>query len=294
MSDEQPIIIKKIKKGGGHGHHGGAWKVAYADFVTAMMAFFLMMWLLSSTSEEQRAGLAEYFTPANVSTSTSGSDGMMDHKAMIQHVESAPPLPVDPGTKYEYEYNSEAESGPDDTNIQEINDETLDELNAQREAKQFNEAERIIREAMDQWGLGEFDDNVLIDETPEGLRIQIVDQENYSMFETGSDVMKPRTKELLDLVGQVIQQLPNKLSISGHTDSTPFNNGSQGDNWLLSSSRANESRKALSSSGVPEERIVRVVGHADKDHLLEDDPYSPKNRRISIVLLRKSFADYDR
>jgi len=337
--DQAPIIIKKIKKGG-EGHHGGAWKVAYADFVTAMMAFFLLLWLLNVTTSEQKQGLADYFSPASPSKQESGSGGVLGGQTITvdgaQINASSPPqisvpVPAVPAAANSLEQvedlresatgrPSEDEdkvgrgSGPDAGGASKgdlsgalaqleqagaaatadadrdgrIDRKELEEALAKLEQQQFEKAIQELRQAIQAVpDLRTLAQNLIIDQTPEGLRIQIVDQEGYSMFPSGSAQMFPQTAQLMAAVAQAITQLPNKLSISGHTDSTPFPAGSNYGNWELSSDRANASRRALVAAGIDPNRVETVVGKADRDHLFADEPNSPRNRRISIVLLRE-------
>ncbi len=284
--NKQAIIIKKIKKGG-HGHHGGAWKVAYADFVTAMMAFFLLLWLLNVTTKEQKMGLAEYFTPASVSRSESGSGGVLGGKTMMEQGAKA-------GDRAQLAVTVTI-AQPEPVEVEKVKDKTEAEKEkefekklAELEQQTFEEAREQLRQAIQEVPeLADLKRNLLIDMTPEGLRIQLVDQERQSMFPSGSPQMMDRTKLLLQKVAQVVQRLPNKISISGHTDSTPFRSGDGGyGNWELSTDRANASRRALTEAGVPAARIQNVIGKADSDPLLPNDPANAANRRISIVLLR--------
>ncbi len=271
------IIIKKIKKAE-HAHHGGAWKVAYADFVTAMMAFFLLLWLLSVTTDDQRRGLADYFAPTTASLSrTSGAGDVLSGRTLAISgsrvgdggvpsvvVSLTPPPP------------------PSDVN----EDEDPDELEAVREQERFDEALEAIKQALnDSDELSDLTRNLIMDMTSEGMRIQIIDQEGGSLFHSGSAQMAERTRMLLGQIAQVISRLPNDVSITGHTDATPFGSGKY-TNWELSTDRALASRRALIAEGVDEKRISRVVGRADQEPLIEEDPFLPENRRISIILLR--------
>ncbi len=352
-----PIIIKKKKGGHGHGHHGGAWKVAYADFVTAMMAFFLLLWLLNTTTDEQRGGIADYFNPAAIAHNASGAGGVLGGTTVAtpgpMSSPSSPASTFDalPGRPEAAEDSDTMDDGSsddisDDTQLgeserpveekffnanrpasdeelefirntrdlsdeemeflleangfseeqvaylreaQEISDEELDEALAEREQRQFEEAEAALRQAIQSVPeLADLSDSLIIDQTPEGLRIQIVDQERLSMFPIGSADMFDRTKQLIGLVSQAITELPNQVSVKGHTDSTPFVSGASSDNWELSTDRANASRRALIETGLSRDRIADVVGKADTDHLFPDDPNSPRNRRISIILLREA------
>lgn len=289
MSDDiAPIIIKKVKKGG-HGAHGGAWKVAYADFVTAMMAFFLLLWLLNVTTTEQKEGLADYFAPTAASLSQSGAGGIMGGTSMQTEGAQVSNLgvpsvvssikPPEQGRKNE---GAEAEK------TRELEEAELLEKLRKIEEMSFEQAREQIRQAINKDPeLSGLKDHIIIDMTPEGLRIQIVDQFNESMFESGSAQITPRIRSLVSMIAKSIEELPNSLSISGHTDSASFNGGDY-TNWELSSDRANASRRALLDAGLDPERIEKVAGLADTDPLIADDPSNPGNRRISIILLRET------
>jgi chemotaxis protein MotB len=283
----QAVIIKKVKKGGHAGHHGGAWKVAYADFVTAMMAFFLLLWLLNVTTDVQKKGIADYFAPASVSRSESGAGGILGGKTLVedgsQVSNSGVPSVVvaimpPPGRK-----TDETQREPDEKEIEKGAEKKI----AEREAKAFKEAEAALHQVIDDVPeLAELKKQIVVDMTPEGLRIQIVDKENQSMFPTGSAQMTDRTHLLMQKIAQVIGKLPNKISISGHTDATPYKTETGYGNWELSTDRANASRRALMDAGLKADRITQVVGKAEQDPLLPKDVFNPSNRRISIVLLR--------
>ena len=299
MANDAPIIIKKVKKGGGHGHHGGAWKVAYADFVTAMMAFFLLLWLLNATTEDQRKGIADYFTPATASTSKSGAGGVLGGQSV-----SAPGAMTSrtsvPSVSLRLKPTSGASDGDAEDDVggdkqkdgADLTEEELKDELERREAEQFQKAESDIRQALQETPeLQELEKHLIIDQTPEGLRIQIVDQEGRSMFPSGSARMLDRTRALLRKITSVINGLPNKIALSGHTDATPFRGRIGYGNWELSAQRANASRRELVAGGLPSGRIEKVVGRADKELLVKDDPKSPRNRRISIVLLRQALTE---
>jgi chemotaxis protein MotB len=316
MADPQkPAIIVRRKKRGGHGggHHGGAWKVAYADFVTAMMSFFLLMWLLNVTTSDQRKGLADYFAPASISKSESGAGGVMGgqtiNAAGVQISDSSPPTMDDriiPTTGKGEEGEEDVRGSSDKAggaNTEQTpsagesptppNEQDLAQA-MQREEQLFKEAEGTLKHAIESApGLQELAQQMIIDRTPEGLRIQIVDRDKFSMFPSGGAVPYERGRDLLRLVGKVISRLPNKVSVTGHTDSTPFPAGSRRDNWTLSSERANVSLDELVTGGVDEKRIARVVGMADRDPLVAGNPKDARNRRISIVLLRQTLPPPD-
>ena len=334
--DNGTVIIKKIKKGGHGGHHGGAWKVAYADFVTAMMAFFLLLWLLNVTTDVQKRGIADYFEPTlAVKSEFSGSGGILGGKAIgkpgaLQQDAVAPsvsmPIPaerqpddgddgeeagdprkaLDPGDPSDpqraeksqladkadkankADKADKADAGDFAARLDKITEAAAAKSAAEREERQFAAAEFALRQAMqDIPDLKSLAENLVVDRTPEGLRIQIVDQDKTSMFALGSSEMSEPAKKLMALVTQVVQRLPNKVSVSGHTDATPFARIGNYGNWELSADRANASRRALVAAGLPSERIARVVGVADRDPMVADQPNSPRNRRISMVLLHE-------
>ncbi len=316
---QKPVIIIRRKKKGGHGgHHGGAWKVAYADFVTAMMSFFLLLWLLNVTTADQRAGLADYFAPAGISKSTGGAGGVMGGLSInapkgAQISDSAPPQSLDERTVPTAGKGEEGEEeiagktdrvgngGLDQTatptetppSRQLSEEEALAEA-MKREEQSFKEAEGLLKKAIE--GTPELQDlaqHLLVDRTPEGLRIQIVDRDKFSMFPSGSAVPYERGRDLLRLVGRVLSRLPNKISVTGHTDSAPFPAGSRRNNWTLSTERANVSMGEIVTGGVSDNRIARVVGMSDRDHLNPGNPKDPRNRRISIVLLRQTLPPAD-
>ncbi|MBW8732917.1 MAG: OmpA family protein [Asticcacaulis sp.] len=288
-SRDAPVIIKKIKKSGGAGHHGGAWKVAYADFVTAMMAFFLLMWLINTTSPEQKRGVADYFAPANVSQSTSGSGGILGGTALgedgnknegtMSFIEQMAPKPPDSADR-DGQSTKAALKGAAPT----------DETDAQKKEQQsFQSAAESLRQALqDLPELAELSKNILVDQTPEGLRIQLIDQEGRSMFDSNSTLPNDRCKLLLRAVAKVITQLPNRISITGHTSGVAGQSGQNPKDWSLSSSRADAARAVLQGAGVDEDRVAQVSGKAAKEPLYPDDPSLAGNRRIAIVLLREA------
>ncbi len=281
MAANQPIIVKKVKKVAG-GHHGGAWKVAYADFVTAMMAFFLLMWLINTTSPEQKRGIADYFAPASLSATTSGAGGILAGTALGESgalQQGATPMVDAPSTPTE---SSDGEGGQA-SNAQ-MSAEELAE--AQKEASDFEAAELSIRQALqDLPELAELSHNVIVDQTPEGLRIQLVDQEGRPMFNPASAEPTESAKLLLRAAARVTLQLPNQIIITGHTDAAP-NPDSNNSNWELSAARANAARKVLMNAGLPEARIAQITGKAGLDPLFPDDPYQAANRRIAVILKR--------
>jgi len=284
-----PIVIKKIKKISGGGHHGGAWKVAYADFVTAMMAFFLLMWLINTTSPEQKRGIADFFAPASVSQTTSGSGGILAGTALaeegVRHGEGAPLSGKSTGQSDESDTST---STPEEKSQLEPSPDALTRAKALREDTQFDKAEASIRQAIqDLPDIAELSKNVIMEKTPEGFRIQIVDQEGRSMFAPGEARLTERAQRLVAAVSGVVLDMPNRVSISGHTDMSPPPRKGYS-NWELSAERANSARKVLNAAGVPDSRIYQVSGKSDSDPLFPDDPTQPGNRRISITLLREA------
>ncbi|OIN87087.1 MAG: hypothetical protein AUJ12_03315 [Alphaproteobacteria bacterium CG1_02_46_17] len=285
--DKAPIIvIKKIIKGGG-GHHGGAWKVAYADFVTAMMAFFLLMWLLNATTEEQRRGISEYFdpTPMEVSSSTSGAGGVMG--GLTVSTVGARSSDVQPIVHND---------NPPSPNVKmQIDPEQLEKEQLQaelqkRENVEFEQVKAKIQESIQTSDLKDLAKNLMVDMTPEGLRIQIVDQNGESMFPSGSAKPYEKTVKLIDMVADIIKTMPNQISVRGHTDSVPYSKGADYTNWELSADRANASRRVLSEAGIEAKKLSNVVGKSDTEHLKPETPNDPQNRRISIILLRESLT----
>ena len=296
MSDDlAPIIVKKIKKGG-HGYHGGAWKVAYADFVTAMMAFFLLLWLLNVTTSEQKQAIAYYFDPFSVSNSSSGSGGVMGGKSMIEPgasissttapgLETALPTADATGD----DRGNDASTDRDIMRDGGFSDLDGGEMMSQEEQQQFNQAAQQLFASLDDKDLLEgLKDNLIVEQTSEGLRIQIVDSKRRAMFAPGSAKPLPFVQEILASVTSAITDLPNKIDISGHTDASGLKSlsGKPYDNWDLSADRANEARRLMLADGLQEDRLSRVIGRAAADPLLPETPLAPGNRRISIVLLR--------
>ncbi|MFW9610262.1 MAG: flagellar motor protein MotB [Aquaspirillum sp.] len=265
MADEsqRPIIIKRIKKGG-HAHHGGAWKIAYADFVTAMMAFFLLMWLLSSVSQGALAGISEYFrTPLKVALL--GGDGAGDATSPI---------------KGGGEDLTRSAGQVNRSNI--VTDE-------RKERVLLNKLSQKITQAIESnQTLKQFKDQITLEMTPEGLRVQIIDEKNRPMFDSGSASLLPHTRLLLQEMAKILNDVPNRLSISGHTDATPFAAGERGySNWELSADRANAARRELLLGGMTEQKMLRVTGLAAANPLDQTNPTNPINRRITIIVLNK-------
>jgi chemotaxis protein MotB len=277
MADEglRPIVVKRIKKTAG-GHHGGAWKIAYADFVTAMMAFFLLMWLLGSTTKGDLQGISDFFrTPLKVAMS--GGSGSGDSASVIQG-----------GGADLTRRSGQVKRG--DTPAEK---KTYD-LKAARAALEREESQRLqalksrIEATIDaNQLLKKYKNQLLLDITSEGLRIQIVDEQNRPMFALAKAELQPYTRDILDVLGLVLNEVPNKIGLSGHTDSTPYMSDAGYSNWELSADRANASRRELVRGGLADDKILRVVGLAAAAHLDRADPFNPINRRISIIVMNK-------
>jgi len=249
MSNRNAVIIKKVKKVTAAGHHGGAWKVAYADFVTAMMAFFLLLWLLSMTSDEKRARISEYYNHFSLYTE-SGSSFM---------------------------------SGSDDDIFKST---TAGKEKVLTEKVGDDEAAEDIEEALNKAianKLGDLEEQVLVEKVQDGIRIHLTDNEGSTMFERGSNKMTPKAKAVLSVIAENIKSLKNRVSIEGHTDAMPFA-GKNYSNWELSTERASAARRELEANGLDPKRLVSVAGFADTDPLIENDPNDARNRRISIIL----------
>ena len=281
MSEQKaPIIVKRIKKVAG-GHHGGAWKIAYADFVTAMMAFFLLMWLLGSTAKGDLNGIAEYFkTPLKVAMQ--GGSGSGDSSSVIKG--GGTDLSRKSGQVKKGEtinerksYNLEAAKAE----LQRIEAEKLKLLKGRLEAE--IDANPTLKQ---------FKRQLLLDITTEGLRIQIVDEQNRPMFKLAGAELQPYTKVILREIGKVLNDVQNRVGLSGHTDATPYSNAGRGySNWELSADRANASRRELVLGGMDERKMLRVVGLASSVAFNQAAPFDPVNRRISIIVMNKRTED---
>jgi len=278
MSDDsqRPIIIKRKKAGHG-GAHGGAWKIAYADFVTAMMAFFLLMWLLGSTSKATLEGISEYFkNPMKVSNR--GGEGAGDATSVIRG-----------GGLDMTRSSGQIKKGA----AKSAKTVTVKDVKAEQEKAKLHELKDKLQKMVESdKKLSQFQKQILIDITSEGLRIQIVDEKNRPMFDIGRDQLKPYTKEILHEIGKVLNEVPNRISLTGHTDATPYYGGEKGySNWELSADRANSSRRELIAGGMEEVKMLRVVGLASAVPFDKADLLNPINRRISIIVLNKRTED---
>jgi chemotaxis protein MotB len=286
MSEDtvRPIIVVKRKKNAA-GHHGGAWKVAYADFVTAMMAFFMVMWLVASVTKEQRAAMFEYFHNPSMEQGHSlkaapgheGPGGASTSLIKLGGGVNAPKTAPE----------SRAPVGPN------VN---VPDRGAKAEAKEREQLESLLEELRKAIALGQvlepFKDQLLLDITPEGLRIQIVDKQNRPMFDTGSSALKDYSTRILVELAQYLNGVPNRISLSGHTDASPYAGTTKlYTNWELSADRANAARRALIAGGLDEHKIARVVGLASSVLFVKDEPLNPINRRISIIVMTRRAED---
>ena len=284
--EKRPIIVKRINKIAA-GAHGGAWKIAYADFVTAMMAFFLLMWLLGgSTAEGDLKGIAEYFkTPFKVAML--GGKGSGDATSLLKGG----------GTDLS-KANGQVKKGDVAPTTKMVNlkaaTEELMKLEKAKELSKLKELKTKIEDAINSNAkLQQFKSQILLDITSEGLRIQIVDEKNRPMFRIGSSDLEPYTKEILQEIGKTLNEVPNRIGLSGHTDATPYAADKRGkgfSNWDLSADRANASRRELITGGMDETKVVRVVGLSSAVLFDKNDPFNPINRRISIIVLNKDAA----
>lgn len=269
----QPIIVKKITIQEA-GHHGGAWKVAYADFVTAMMAFFLLMWLLGATTEDQRKGLADFFTPTliKIKEKSAGADGFMNGSSLTD-VDNYPNRAGQTGNK-SITIPRSAKGGPVEGSGEEKARDDLKKA-LEEEIKEKLERKSEIRHLAKQ---------VRVQVVDQGVRIDLIDDAKFSMFALGTTVLVPQAREMIDIVAETLVEKEVMLAIRGHTDSLPWRAGVSANNWSLSAGRAEATRQALMQSGLTGDRYTRIEGVAEKEPLIPDDPADPRNRRISILL----------
>jgi chemotaxis protein MotB len=276
----QPIIVKRIKRGG-HAHHGGAWKIAYADFVTAMMAFFLLMWLLGSTTEGDKKGIADFFN-SPLKVALMGGSGSGDSSSIVKG-----------GGQDLTRQGGQVKNGEIPAQKKAINLRAFKAEQRRAEQERLKELKDKVEDVLAaNPKLASMKSQIRLDMTSDGLRIQIVDENNRPMFATGSSVVQPYMRELLHLIGEVLAEVPNRLTLEGHTDATPFGGGDRGySNWELSADRANASRRELVAGGLPDDRVLRVQGLASSSPFDRDNPDSPANRRISIIVMNRDAED---
>ncbi len=292
MAGGEEIIIKKIKKGG-HGHHGGAWKVAYADFVTAMMAFFLLMWLLAASSSAQKQGIAEYFTPTmglkgakgigfNGGLSAAPEGNSRTDKTQVGLVSGQ----VKQGPDADQPNITQGKADPNAIDTAKI---AKSDAEPQADKETFEQTAEEVKQAMQEQEVKDYSNNVVVTDTPEGLKIDMIDDPQQPMFVPGSTTLTDIGKKVLDSMSRVVSKTPNNISINGHTDAPSGNINPQYTVWELSSDRANAARRFLGTTPLEKERVVKIVGFADKELLVPNEPSNPRNKRITIIVLRESY-----
>ena len=276
----QPIIIKRVKKGG-HGKHGGAWKIAYADFVTAMMAFFLLMWLLGSTTEGDKKGIADFFN-APLKVSLMGGSGSGDSSSVVRG-----------GGADLTRSTGQVKDGDTPSKRRLLSLKALQAEQKRAEQARLEALKARVEAAVDaNPKLASMKSQIRMDMTPDGLRIQIVDEQNRPMFDSGSAVVKPYMRELLREIGHMLNDVPNRITLEGHTDAQPFAGGERGySNWELSSDRANASRREIIAGGLPEDRMLQVQGLASSKLFVPAHPEHAMNRRISVIVMNREAED---
>ena len=269
----RPVIVKKIYEAPHAGHHGGAWKVAYADFVTAMMAFFLLMWLLGATTEKQRKALADYFAPTLISSKQDGAGSTSFFGGdSITSVDKYPNRAGQTGTK-SMTMPRDATGGPKEAS------------GLRQDKENFKQVrEKLMKKIASDKSLKRFARNLRITETREGMRIDMIDEANFAMFVSGTDILTPDAINLLSQVADTLRGLPNGLIIRGHTDAQPVSAGLGTNNWQISSARAEATRAHLVRSAISETQFLRIEGVADREPYFPKNPYDARNRRMSITL----------
>ena len=308
MADPKPadsIVIKRIKKGG-HGHHGGAWKVAYADFVTAMMAFFLLLWLLSTTTPEQRLGIAEYFTPTVGMKDAKGigfqggltpnepgtSKSALSQPGLVVGQVQQGPIPQDPTPVQELAPTQESSAESDGMAMESAPpkpDESKSESEKEGSDAELKQVKEEILSAFEnQLDLQRFKNNILVTVTPEGLKIDLMDDEKKTLFLPDTSTMTDMARTMVRAVGSIIIRSTNHVSITGHSEQRNYPAGAPYTAWELTADRANTVRRYLSGNIVEADRVTRVAGMADSELLVPKEPLAPRNRRISLLLLRSS------
>ena len=278
------VIVKKIIDGGHGGHHGGAWKVAYADFVTAMMAFFLLLWLLGATTEKQRKGIADYFAPTLIDKKSLGlgGNGVLGGESILSNNKLGPKAAAAPiasiGVPIMQTGGDRSGTG-DKGSLRNPTATALDQ-------KAFEAIKQEIeKQIMSSKSLSKLASHIRFVPTQDGLRIDLVDDADYSMFALGTTALDSRASELIGMIAGTIAGTPNTIMIRGHTDSVPYGDPRAMNNWMLSSGRAEATRRRLASGGIPEARFERIEGVADREPIIAADPGDPRNRRVAITLL---------
>ena len=277
-----PIIVKKITIEEG-GHHGGAWKVAYADFVTAMMAFFLLLWLLGATEENQRKGIADYFSPTLVKTrqqSAGSAEGMLGGSSLTD-VDNYPNAMGQTGTRSITVPQGRTGGPKEGWRDGELNEEQMEKIKEEIRKE-------IMEEILQDEGIAKYAKQVRVMRAPDGVRIDLVDDADFSMFSLGTTILTPEARKIIEVIGAIVQERTQPLILRGHTDSLPYREGVQANNWSLSAGRAEATRQQLIRSGIDETRFARIEGVAETEPLISANPADPRNRRISLLLLEQS------
>lgn len=294
MSKNSTVIIRGKHKHAHEDHKShGVWKIAYADFMTALMAFFLMMWLTSSMPENIRRGVATYFAPVGASANVAGTASILEGGQSLEDLGALDKMKLEqsifsPTTNYNAAPKNKAADDPNSTeSYDEKTGSNSEAESAAKEQRVFEEAQKALKESIVKDPvLQQMSENILITITSEGLKIELIDKDNANMFAVGSKQMLPGMQAALSQIAKVIKVLPNKINVTGHTDARPYGANATYNNWDLSTDRALESRRFLVASGFPELKIASVVGKASNDLLNSKDPFSSSNRRISILVLR--------
>jgi chemotaxis protein MotB len=278
------VIVKKIIDGGHAGHHGGAWKVAYADFVTAMMAFFLLLWLLGATTEKQRKGIADYFAPTLLDKKVLGlgGTGVLGGESILSNNKLGPKAAAAPIASIGIPMNQSGGQKSGTGEKGSLRNPVAMQLDKQAFQAIKNELEKQIKGSA---RLAKLASHVRFVPTQDGLRIDLVDDADYSMFSLGTTALDPRASELIGMIAATVAGTPNTIMIRGHTDAVPYGDPRAMNNWLLSSGRAEATRRRLALGGVPEARFERIEGVADREPIVADSPSDPRNRRVAITLL---------
>ena len=286
-SNQPPkIIYKKIYIEGGGGHHGGAWKVAYADFVTAMMAFFLLMWLLGATTEKQRKGIADYFAPTLIDTNKTGlgGSGLLGGESIMSNNKLGPKAAA--AEIASVGIPSPPTTGGPETGVDKKGSLRSTAASRAEDAKKFEAMRRqVMAQIASSASLRKLANQVRFVRTDNGLRIDLVDSHEHSMFALGTTALDPRAAELIGLIAQSVRETSNPLMIRGHTDSVPYGDPRAMNNWMLGTGRAEATRRRLALGGIPEARFERIEGVADREPMIEKDRFDPRNRRVAITLL---------
>lgn len=279
------VIVKKIYIEGHGGHHGGAWKVAYADFVTAMMAFFLLLWLLGATNDKQRKGIADYFAPTLIDTRARGigGGGLLGGESVMSNNKTGPKaaaapiasMPMPNGGPIGKQSGVDVKSSaPNAAALRAEDARSFDAMRAE-----------LTRRIASSASLRKLASHVRFVRTQDGLRIDLVDSADYSMFALGTTALQPQASELIGMIADTVRAMPNTLMIRGHTDSVPYGDPRAMNNWMLASGRAEATRRRLALGGIPERRFERIEGVADREPMIVKDPFDPRNRRVAITLL---------